>query len=55
MKSILSFRDSLTWGFEAGTFLRYDFENRQLIETIVGLPTFRHPREGGDPALFGSE
>jgi lysophospholipase L1-like esterase len=28
MKSILAFGDSLTWGFEAGTFLRHPFETR---------------------------
>lgn len=28
MKSILAFGDSLTWGFEAGTFKRHAFEDR---------------------------
>jgi lysophospholipase L1-like esterase len=28
MKSILAFGDSLTWGFEAGTFQRHPFEHR---------------------------
>ena len=55
MKSILAFGGSLTWGFEAGTFQRHTFENRWPNATAAGLPTFRHPREGGDPALFGVE
>jgi lysophospholipase L1-like esterase len=37
MKSILAFGDSLTWGFEAGTFLRHPFETRWPNALAAGL------------------
>ena len=37
MKSILAFGDSLTWGFEAGTFKRHPFESRWPIVLAAGL------------------
>jgi lysophospholipase L1-like esterase len=37
MKSILAFGDSLTWGFEAGTFRRHAFENRWPNALAAGL------------------
>ena len=37
MKSILAFGDSLTWGFEAGTFKRHAFENRWPNALAAGL------------------
>jgi lysophospholipase L1-like esterase len=37
MKSILAFGDSLTWGFEAGTFLRHPFEVRWPNALAAGL------------------
>jgi lysophospholipase L1-like esterase len=37
MKSILAFGDSLTWGFEAGTFRRHSFENRWPNALAAGL------------------
>jgi lysophospholipase L1-like esterase len=37
MKSILAFGDSLTWGFEAGTFKRHPFEVRWPNALAAGL------------------
>ena len=37
MKSILAFGDSLTWGFEAGTFARHPFEVRWPNALAAGL------------------
>jgi lysophospholipase L1-like esterase len=37
MKSILAFGDSLTWGFEAGTFKRHPFEARWPNALAAGL------------------
>ncbi len=37
MKSILAFGDSLTWGFEAGTFQRHAYENRWPNALAAGL------------------
>lgn len=37
MKSILAFGDSLTWGFEAGTWQRYPFEMRWPNALAAGL------------------
>jgi lysophospholipase L1-like esterase len=37
MKSILAFGDSLTWGFEAGTFQRHAFEFRWPNALAAGL------------------
>ena len=37
MKSILAFGDSLTWGFEAGTFKRHPFESRWPNVLAAGL------------------
>ena len=37
MKSILAFGDSLTWGFEAGTFKRHSFEDRWPNALAAGL------------------
>ncbi len=37
MKSILAFGDSLTWGFEAGTFKRHAFEDRWPNVLAAGL------------------
>jgi lysophospholipase L1-like esterase len=37
MKSILAFGDSLTWGFEAGTFQRHAFEHRWPNALAAGL------------------
>lgn len=37
MKSILAFGDSLTWGFEAGTFKRHAFEDRWPNALAAGL------------------
>jgi lysophospholipase L1-like esterase len=37
MKSILAFGDSLTWGFEAGTFRRHPFESRWPNALAAGL------------------
>ena len=37
MKSILAFGDSLTWGFEAGTFKRHPFEVRWPNVLAAGL------------------
>ncbi len=37
MKSILAFGDSLTWGFEAGTFKRHPFETRWPNVLAAGL------------------
>ena len=37
MKSILAFGDSLTWGFEAGTFRRHAFESRWPNSLASGL------------------
>jgi lysophospholipase L1-like esterase len=37
MKSILAFGDSLTWGFEAGTFQRHAFEHRWPNALAKGL------------------
>ena len=39
MKSILAFGDSLTWGFEAGTFKRHAFETRWPNVLAAGLNT----------------
>jgi lysophospholipase L1-like esterase len=37
MKSILAFGDSLTWGFEAGTWQRHSFEMRWTNALAAGL------------------
>lgn len=37
MKSILAFGDSLTWGFEAGTFQRHAYEDRWPNALAAGL------------------
>lgn len=37
MKNILAFGDSLTWGFEAGTFARHPFEVRWPNALAAGL------------------
>jgi lysophospholipase L1-like esterase len=37
VNSILAFGDSLTWGFEAGTFKRHAFENRWPNALAAGL------------------
>lgn len=37
MKSILAFGDSLTWGFEAGTFRRHPYESRWPNALAAGL------------------
>lgn len=37
MKNVLAFGDSLTWGFEAGTFARHSFENRWPNVLAAGL------------------
>ena len=37
MKNILAFGDSLTWGFEAGTFKRHPFESRWPNVLAAGL------------------
>jgi lysophospholipase L1-like esterase len=37
MKSILAFGDSLTWGFQAGTFKRHAFEDRWPNALAAGL------------------
>jgi lysophospholipase L1-like esterase len=37
MKSILAFGDSLTWGFEAGTFQRHAFDQRWPNALAAGL------------------
>ena len=46
MKSILAFGDSLTWGFEAGTFKRHAFENRWPNSLAAGLKNARVIEEG---------
>jgi lysophospholipase L1-like esterase len=46
MKSILAFGDSLTWGFEAGTFKRHPFESRWPIALAAGLKNTRVTEEG---------
>jgi lysophospholipase L1-like esterase len=37
MKTILAFGDSLTWGFEAGTWLRHPFDMRWPNALVAGL------------------
>ena len=37
MKSVLAFGDSLTWGFEAGTWKRHPFEDRWPNALAAGL------------------
>jgi lysophospholipase L1-like esterase len=46
MKSILAFGDSLTWGFEAGTFKRHAFENRWPNALAAGLKNTSVIEEG---------
>ena len=46
MKSILAFGDSLTWGFEAGTFKRHAFESRWPNALAAGLKNTRVIEEG---------
>ena len=47
MKSILAFGDSLTWGFEAGTFKRHIFETRWPNALASGLNTKTYVIEEG--------
>lgn len=47
MKSILAFGDSLTWGFQAGTFLRHAFEDRWPNVLAGGLGGRCHVIEEG--------
>ena len=46
MKSILAFGDSLTWGFEAGSFKRHAHENRWPNALAAGLKNTRVIEEG---------
>jgi lysophospholipase L1-like esterase len=47
MKTILAFGDSLTWGFEAGTWKRHSFEDRWPNSLAAGLGAgFRVIEEG---------
>ena len=46
MKSILAFGDSLTWGFEAGTFRRHPFDVRWPNALAAGLSNTRVIEEG---------
>ena len=47
MKSILAFGDSLTWGFEAGTFQRHPFDHRWPNVLAAGLDGRAHVIEEG--------
>jgi lysophospholipase L1-like esterase len=47
MKNILAFGDSLTWGFEAGTFKRHPFDVRWPNSLAAGLNGKAHVIEEG--------
>jgi len=47
MKSILAFGDSLTWGFEAGTFKRHPYDVRWPNALAAGLSGKAHVIEEG--------
>ncbi|MCA0434142.1 MAG: SGNH/GDSL hydrolase family protein [Proteobacteria bacterium] len=47
MKTILAFGDSLTWGFEAGTFKRHGFAHRWPNALALGLGGKAHVIEEG--------
>ncbi len=47
MKNILAFGDSLTWGFQAGTWTRHAFENRWPNVLAAGLGGKVHVIEEG--------
>ncbi len=46
MKSILAFGDSLTWGFEAGTFKRHPFDHRWPNVLAAGIRNVSVIEEG---------